>query len=337
MKPLFKFQVSLFAIVLAVAGCSQPTQKTYSDDDEDTPTGGILGSAGGTSVGDLVTVPVTLIDRTEANGFSLASATAYSISMDSCASGQTGTATDASTGGLDVYLYDRGCLAKLTTFTFAANVLIPTVADPFTTWAQGDTAVFDVSGGDGTLAMSVSVVSTLADPVTGAEVVSYQFSEMSKGADKSILEATVGTTHTLTVGSQDPPNYTISLVSFLSTTVNGAGQFTFKLNCGVDLGATTTCDSLAFADTKYMLVEDTYTLNTMTIGDAVALDWTNDGVTVVNALDNTDVDSTNGGFLTATVDGPDAMGTNPNMMLIIEADGVSYTYFNIDVSTLSQD
>jgi hypothetical protein len=155
--------------------------------------------------------------------------------------------------------------------------------------------------------MTVSVISQLADPVAGTEAIVYQFSELVKGADETILEATLGAAHTLTAASQDPPSFTIHTVSFVGVTAGGAGQFDIILECTSDIGVTDTCEGVDFTDTTYKLVEDTYT-STMSIGDANALFPAGESsITLPGDREAPGGTTTNGGFATVTLDGPDEM------------------------------
>jgi len=326
----------VFLTMLAAASCSQPKQKTFEDNGDSETSGTVVGS-GSTGSRELVTIQVSLLDSTSSGGFSLADATAFDISLDSCISGYTSTADESSTA-LQVYKFDRGCKAKLTGFEYGGFIYIPTVADPFTTWDANDTAVFDEAGFPGTNAVTVTVVSQLADPVSGTEAIVYKFSELDKGADNSILEVTLGDAHTLTTGSQDPPSFTIDTIAFTGVNAQGGGEFTFTMECTADIGITSTCEGIDFADTTYKLVQDTYA-STLLVGDANAMfpagesAITLPGDRVAPGAGGT----VNGGFTTATLTGPDAMATNPNMILILQSADTSYQYFNVDVSTLTQD
>jgi hypothetical protein len=126
-------------------------------------------------------------------------------------------------------------------------------------------------------------------------------------------------------------------VSFVGVTAGGAGQFDIILECTSDIGVTDTCEGVDFTDTTYKLVEDTYT-STMSIGDANALFPAGESsITLPGDREAPGGTTTNGGFATVTLDGPDEMANNPNMILILQAADTSYQYFNIDVSTLTQD
>jgi hypothetical protein len=319
------------------AGCAQPKQKTYDEDEASSSRiGGSGGGASGGNHAQLVTIPVQVADNVNGGGFSLVAATAYDISLDSCASGYTSTANEASSA-LEAYKFDRGCKAKLTSFEVGGFTLIPTAGDPFTTWVAGDTATFDEAGEPGTNAVLVRVVSTLADPIAGTEAIVYEFSEIDQGADEGILEATVGDSHSMTVASQPPPSFTIHSVLFVGVTAGGAGQFEFILECTSSIGVTDDCEGVDMADITYKLVEDTYA-GTLDLADANALFPAGETAVAMPADREAPGGTTvNGGFATVTLDGPVTLVGKPNMIFIMQAADTSYQYFNVDVATLTQD
>ncbi len=321
-------------LALAAASCAQGKNKSY-DDEGGTQSGGtVSGAGGGGQVGQqMVTIPVEL--NYKAKSFALANATTFDISLESCATGYTSTADENSTA-LQVYKFDRGCKAKLTGFTFGGRTYIPTVADPFASWNAGDIATFDEVGLPGTNAVTVKVVSQLADPVAGNEAVVYSFSELVKGADEAIMEAVLGDAHSMTVASQPPPSYTIEQVQFVGINAQGGGQFVFTLDCTAAM-AGDVCEQVDQADITYKLVEDSYA-STMDIGEANALFPAGEtAITLPGDQEPAAGLTPHGGFHTITLDGPDQMALHPNMIFIMQAADTSYQYFNVDVSTLTQD
>jgi hypothetical protein len=285
----------------------------------------------------LIKIPVKLTEKKK--GFSLADATTYSISLTDCASGYTSTANQNSSS-LKVYKFDRDCLAKLTQFQLNGFTYTPQAADPFTTWQTGDTATFEVAASPSNT-LQVKVISTLDDPISGTEAVEYRFSTIESGANETIADTDVGDPHTMTVAGQDAPSFTIHSVELVGITAGGAGQFEFVMECTSDItgaGATTACLDVLFTDIRYKLIEDTYG-STLTYAQAQAL-FPADESSVDTATEVVAVGgggTTHGGFTTVTLDGPDIMHTHPNMILVIEAADLSYLYFNVDVTILTQD
>lgn len=295
-----------------------------------TPTGG--GRA-------LLSIPVTLAKKGRTS-LSLANATSYTIELAACASQYHSTATETSSN-LQVYSFDRGCLAKLTQFSINGFTYTPVTGSNFTTWQANDTALFEVSS-DPTNQLSVKVISTLSDPVQATDAVAYQFSDIVKGSDETLGKVDVGDAHTMSVSGQAAPSFTIHSVEMVGiTSPGGAGQFDFVLECTSNItgaGNTTACLDSLYVDLKYKLVKDTYG---STLNYAQAQSLFSSGTSSVDpATDTVAVGAggtTHGGFNTVTLDGPDQIHNNPNMILVIEVAGLSYLYFNVDITTLTQD
>lgn len=291
-----------------------------SDDDN--------GSSSGSSQGELITIPVDVADQDA--GFALAPATDFSILVEGCVSKQTDTAT-AADPDINVFKFDQGCRAKLTTFVTNGLTYIPTAGDPFTTWLAGDTATFEDQANPANL-IAVSVTSTLDDPISGTEAVQYGFSQITAGIDQAVSASAVSDSHNFSVEGQAAPDFTITNVSFVGITGTGAGQFVFDLQCNLGQTAGTTtavnCGDVSLADLDYKLIKDTFG-STMDISQAATI-----FATAGTSIQDTDV--TNGiGFGTATLDGPDEIALNSNMILIIRAGGASFQYFNVDVSAIN--
>lgn len=333
-SPKLPLWTAALTLSVTAVGCAKSKNKTYSDDGGSS-SGTVSSGGGGVSQAgtQMVTIPVQLNYKTKS--FALASATTFDISLEGCATGYTSTADENSTA-LQVYKFDLGCKAKLTQFTYGGRTYTPTVADPFTSWNAGDIATFDDAGNPGPNAVTVKVVSQLADPVSGNEAIVYSFSELVKGADKALMEAMLGASHSMTVDSQPPPNYTIAQVQFVGINNNGGGQFIFTLDCTAAMTGDV-CQQVDQADTTYKLVEDTYN-STMVIGDANALFPAGETAITLPADQEAAAGLTpHGGFHTVTLDGPDQMALHPHMILILQAADTSYQYFNVDVATLTQD
>lgn len=329
-------QVIAMLTGLAITSCGQPKDQSQEVGDSYNKGGTTTSTTSDGFNRELVKIPVAF--GPYQSGLSLASATSYTITLSGCATGYTSTATNASTN-LQVYKYDHGCLAKLTTFAINGKSYTPKAGSTFTTWQANDTAVFEVVA-DPTDTLNVKVVSTVADPVTGAEVVEYKFYKLLLGSTSTILDSTVGSGDSMVVGGQGAPSFTISSIQYTGTSATGAGQFIFKMECTADItgaAATTACLDGLYSDMRYKLIEDTYG-STLTLAQADAL-FPTDENSITIATDTIAVGAsgtTHGGFFTSTLDGPDAMHTHPHMLLVIQVADLSYTYFNVDVTTLTQ-
>lgn len=341
-------QLFLFVMTaLAATSCrSSPEQKNYDDESKSRT---VVSYGGGASAGSsLVTIPISV----EYGLFGLLGtpATAYSVDLATCLSGYSATVTEANVDGVEVYKDDRNCLAKLTSFTAGGVTYNNTNAGAvdFTTWLANDSALFASGGG---ALIRVKVVSQLASPIAGTEAVVYNFSELLDGqGDYTYSEAEVSDAHSITIESQEAPLFNVVAATFEGMDdVTGAPEFKFKLECVDDptdpaptsvamnagSGADTVCGSNDLQDITYKLVKDTYG-SVLTITDADAI-FSTAGTAPALPADQYQDGPTNEGFNTQTLDGPGGLGTagNENMILILKA-GISYTYFNIDVTTISQ-
>jgi hypothetical protein len=338
--------VALVTVALGVGCSSSPEQDDYEDEAKSKT---VQGAGGGSGDGaEKIAIPLSV----DYGFFALTgtAATAWSVDLAGCTSGYTATVTQANLDGVEVYKDDRTCLAKLTAFT--AGGISYSNANPgatdFTTWVANDTALFTSAGGD---VIRVKIISQLASPISGTEAVVYNFSELLDGTgDYTFSEAEVSDAHSITVESQEAPHFDVVAATYVGMDdATGAAEFTFKLECvddptsatptSIAMSAGTAADSLCGAtdldDIEYKLVKDTYG-STLDIADAEAIFGTA-GSTVTMPGDQYADSPTNEGFTTSTLDGPGALGTagNENMILILKA-GLSYTYYNIDVTTISQ-
>ena len=334
---LFSQKLVLGAMVSAVVACG-PGLKGISD-----MTGG---QKDADSPSETETVPVSVSVQEHRkpdaslgladDGMNLMSdATAFGITVSGCATGFTGTASEATLAGLSVYKFDRNCIAKLTQFSFNGSSYIPLT--DFATWQPGDTATFKSTTNASDL-LSVAVASQLNNPIAGSEDVSYTYSQVSAGADKNIASSVVGAAHILKVSGQGAPAFQVKSVSFSGVTALGAGQFSFVMECLVAVtgsGVTESCKDAVLPDISYKLVKDTYSgaptlanLNDMFVSGSSTIAIPSEVLALGSGS------AANGGFSSKVLDGPGAMHNNPQMLLALKV-GVSYQYFNVDVTTLS--
>ncbi len=341
--------VMLGSLTLAAIGCGGgPDQKSYTDEGGGKATS-VTSIGGGAAAGDhSFFIPLSV----SFGAFQLTGtpATAHSVDLAGCLSGYTATVTQANLDGIEVYKDDRNCLAKLTAFTAGGVVYnaTNTGATNFSTWLANDTALFASSGG---AIIRVKVISQLASPITGTEAVVYNFSELRDAtSDYVFSEASVSDPHLITVESQEAPLFKLIAANFIGVDgTTGAPKFTFKMECvndptlaspvsvGMSAGsaANTLCGANDLNAVTYKLVKDTYS-SVLTITNAETI-YSTAGTAVTIPTDQYAVDATHKGFTTATLNGPGGLGTagNENMILIVKA-GLSYTYYNIDVTTIIQ-
>ncbi|MBP6217099.1 MAG: hypothetical protein KA436_00770 [Oligoflexales bacterium] len=264
-----------------------------------------------------------------------ATAASYKISIAGCASGLTGTATEADVN-LKVYKQDRSCLGKLTEFVYLTKTYKPKTGSDFTTWLAGNTAVFEnTSDPNPNDRFSVTVLNQLSSPTAVADTIQYRFSYITVGATDAapnvLAKTTVGESHTVSIPGQNPPNFNINLVTFpgISAT-GGSGQFVFKMTCNVAMVGDV-CDGVNLTEITYKLIKDTYS-GSLFVQDAQTLFPT--GQSTVTVATDKHVTG-NGGFNTVTLTGPASIHQNPNMILILGANNLSFQYFNVDVQTVT--
>lgn len=297
---------------------------------------------------ELVTIPVKMEEKkssqpSKKQSFALlADATSFNISLDSCASGLTGTATQANPS-IKVYKFDQGCLAKLSNFQVNGSTFVPSVADPFSTWIVGDTATFQDTL-DANNKIRVSVSNQLASPISGSDSIGYTFSAIAAGANQTFAENVVSQPKAISVSGLGAPAFKVKELSFVGMTAQGAGQFQFKLECDTNLsgaGATLACQDVLLTGVRYKLVKDTYG-GVLDITTAASLFPTGAiPIDVAEIVNVGDAALPKGGFMTPiatdpeVLTGPNQLHLNPNMILVVEGAGTSYTYFNVDVTTIT--
>ncbi len=335
----------LWPLVLALAfgACNQEKKVQYAEDPG-------AETAGGTVPGRRTFTYDAVLDGSASLRLA-ADATAFQMTLSGCASTQTTTVDETKTY-LELYEFDRNCVVKLTTFTLNGNVYTPKAGHTFTSWAAGDTAVFEVVGASPADELKVEVITTVSNPVTAGGTIHYQFSETTKGATETIGEAVVRKSQTLSVNGQAAPNFRINQVSFVGITASGNGEFRFQLECNgqavTSTGQDIQCYDVRLDSLHFTLAENTYS------GDPTQTDLDNimtaaSGGKTVDMTSNAFVAGggtpalTNGGFITADHGDADVMvmpGTlpidqHPHMLLVLKS-GPSYLYFNVEVTTITQ-
>ncbi len=338
----------VFAVAV-IAGCQpQPKQQSYDDESKTEST---IASGGSvlSSQRRMVTIPVSV----SYGSFGLLGtpATSYSVTLAGCLSLYTATVTQANLDGIEVYKDDRNCKAKLTSITTGGSTYTSSNpgATDFTDWDANDTALFTTAGG---AKIRVKVISQLATPISGTEAVVYHFSEMLDAtSDYTFSEADVSDPHLITVESEEAPHFKVSAATFAGMDdASGAPEFNFTLLCVDDptaatpnavamtngAGTKTVCGTNELADISYILVKDTYS-SVMTVDQAETAFAGATPLTIAVPGDQYDGGGSNNGFTITALDGPGPLGTagNENMILILKA-GISFTYYNIDVTTITQ-
>jgi hypothetical protein len=336
------------AMLCSACGSSQPEQTDYSDDEAKPTSVQPIGVGSSSTSSDLVKIPISV----QYGSFGLlgTAATAYSVTLSNCLSGYGATVNQTNADGIEAYKDDRSCLAKLTSLTTGGVAYTSTNpgATDFTTWAANDTALFASAGG---ATIRVKVISQLNSPISGTEAIVYNFAELLDGqGDYTFSEASVSDAHAITVESQEAPHFNVVGATFMGMDdATGAPEMKFKLECVDDptagsptsvamsagSAADTLCGSVDLNAISYKLVKDTFS-SVLTISQAESqMSAGTSSITI--PTDQYQTDATHEGFNTVTLDGPGPLGTagNEAMILILKA-GLSVTYFNIDITTITQ-
>jgi hypothetical protein len=211
-------------------------------------------------------------------------------------------------------------------------------------------ATFEVAAADPADELTVTLVSTIANPVVAAGEIHYQFSEITQGSTETLGEAVVRESASLSVDGQASPNFSIRQVELVDITADGNGEFRFQLECNntvTGTGNDILCDDVRLDSIRMVLAEkgasdpDLTALQTMftDAGGGKAIEMSTDAFI---AGEGSPV-LAKGGFITADTGDADVMVmagekpivTHPNMIFVLKA-GPSYTWFYINVTTITQ-
>jgi len=284
--------------------------------------------------GELLSIPLSISSGSNSS-LNLKQADGFKIQVDGCQSGYTATVNEVDPT-IRVYKNDRNCLAKLESLVLDGFLYEPKPGSGFQTWLPGDLAFFQKAGSNDT-SLRVLVKSQLSSPVLTEDSVSYEFSEVKRKDPKTIPGPEVSEAHKVGVEGELAPPFHVFASSFQGINAKGAGLFEFILECDLlqtGSDASSSCGGSLNSDIDYKLVEDTFS-GKLTYLNAVKI-FSSPGTQVLG-VDNhaSGTQSKNGGFkTTGPLFGPDQMHLRPKMILVLRRAGISFTYFNISVSTL---
>ncbi|MGE0172668.1 MAG: LamG-like jellyroll fold domain-containing protein [Oligoflexales bacterium] len=282
--------------------------------------------------------------RSSEISLNLVGADTFHINIEGCASGNN-PSLDNNSADVNIYRFDRGCLAKLIDFGHGSKSYTPEPGFEFTTWAEGDQATF--ISDDATERFLVKVASQLSDPVMDSDTINYTFFKIVKSVvTVDVLDVDPGNKDTV---GQNAPAFSVSSVEYVGEVgATGAFKFVFKLHCNsaltnVGTPSLTACSGVKLNDTSYALVRDTY--NDQPCSEATAS--TCASIVAGNsplAVDASSADLiepgtngiANGGFFTktgaSTLTSHADIAGDPHMILILKNTVAgSYQFFNIDV------
>ena len=321
---LCKKQVILTAILLIMSSCGGQKQRdNVRSYGEKELTGGFM------------EIPIKL--SATGKSLALAGASSFSMSLSECASGYSIANVTQDTPSISIYQNDQGCLLKLHSFSFGGAQFVPSAADPFSSYLVQDSALFEDTANPSNV-LQVVVASQISSPSDPNDTVSYFFASVEDGGLESISDAITSSSHSIEVFAAAAPQFQISGVSFVGIAPNGAGEFTFVMECQSALIGTSIaaeCNEIFLNEVKYILIKDTYG-GTLSLSEAAALfSGASSGIDASEVLALGSTDAPNGGFVTKTLVGPEVMHQNREMLLVVEGAGASYQVFNVDVETLT--
>lgn len=286
------------------------------------------------------------ITKTFLPSFGLASVSAFSLTIEGCASGYTATLTESDTS-YEIYQQDLNCLAKLTSFDSDGQTFTPKTGSEFTTWAVGEKAVF--ISGDLSTELSVQVSSQLSSPALVTDEIEYRITEILTGASGfNILRHSWGASG---IVGDSPPLFQLSKSEMIDPNgPSGSARYVFTLECTSALANTgdpalVSCAGVQLANLEYVLVADVYDsqpCQDSTIATCESLVSSN----TPRAVDTATADYiapgtsglTNGGFQTKTdlpnaLLSPSNLAANPEMILIVRNTSTSsFQFFNFDIA-----
>lgn len=325
-----------------------------------------------------VEVPMTLTQSASSDSVNLQLAgstsgvpvASFVMALSGCSSGLTASSTSSQTV-MNVYLGDKNCIAKLTSFSDGVLTFTPSGGTDFTTWAQGDTATFK-STTTADLAYVTVVKQLTASGTVIGDYISYN-AVFNKASTSATL--VVGSAQNIYVAGQDAPNFKINNgdASFITVDSSGRGQFKFKLTCntnnpmligghspsttwcptllnntfasgsGVDVYGTSNADSSALL--SYILISDASGTGTLTLPNArLAFPTMTSGATVNWSTDYIGSATSASGFTTITLTGPGPLASNSKMLLVLMAKNsafptvlnyASFQYFPISLPAVA--
>ena len=162
--------------------------------------------------------------------FNLLPATSVSFAISDCKSGYSATGLTAASDSktVNLYKYDRDCVAGLESFGFGGSTYVPVSGIPLK-GAPLETANYHVSA-DPTKVLRVKVLTQFdAQLSTSGSSASFVFEQISKGSDYSVVDYTYA--HTATAGGLEAPNVTINSAIITDIDVSGKATFEVTFEC----------------------------------------------------------------------------------------------------------
>jgi hypothetical protein len=290
--------------------------------------------------------PVDEVGR-QAVDFALAGASAFTVSVEGCASGYSATLTEQ-TPAANLYTGDHGCLGKLLDVTISALRYQPLGGSSFQTWRAGEQAVYVNSDTGQTI--NVAVQQQLSNPVAPTDTIAFRTSQsLADTTARQILDVRFGASAQAHGPGDTPPGFVIRGASIVGIDPSiDAAYYSFILECAGAMDVPSkderksSCDGIKLQSIDYALVEDTFGDRPCESGNLAPCHeiFRRARTSLAPA---TDIilpgtrEAPNGGFTTKTalseaLKTPANLPSHPHMLLVIRAPGPTYQYFNLDIS-----
>jgi hypothetical protein len=238
---------------------------------------------------------------------SLVAAESFSGSISGCLSGYSKAITQA-TSSVNVMDGDKSCVFKLTNLVFGGETFTMLGTE---NWGAG--SVFSITGGSGTV-MTFQVISNIAATISGAQSVSLLFAIQQEGSSQTIAaDVSAG----IDVSGADPINLDVVAKAASVDGADGAGLFSFKLDCAstiVGSDGAAACAGVNIAGLKVALAKDTFS-GDLSVQECRTLATSGGSGTVINL--SSDPQVPHGGFATGQLKGPATLFAPANANLVM--------------------
>lgn len=274
----------------------------------------------------------------------LSSPTAYSMTVTGCQSGFTANLTQDNRV-VAILKGDQGCVVRLTSFVYNGNTYIPKSGANFNNYLVSEKATF-VNQADPTDILSVKVNNQISSPVADNDTISYIFGSISAVSSASVSSSVTSQSHSISISGQEPPAFNLNSTNPPAIVFNGlnslgAATFRFNLFCSKPMtdgsGSKTFCPTVTNSTTQgcdlsqitYKFIKDTYNVSKgERLSDSQLQTIFSSDSTSINM--STDLLTTSPyGFKTQVLTGPGALYNNPDTILILNCDNLSFQYFPI--------
>lgn len=252
------------------------------------------------------------------------------VNIHGCASGYSQSAVKISSGMVNLYKGDRGCLVKLQSFTYGNTTYSPNGVNavPFTTWLEGDTAIYQSISSETDL-IKVSIEKQISSVFNLNDRIIYNFTEI-QGNALNLTPLTTLFNPVLVSESKDASNFHIVQARYVSTNSNGSAKFSFTLSCADK------CDINSLSSMEYAFIDDTYEQEKLSLSELNSIFQEATAHKVATNLIAAGTKDpyfntlSKGGFYT------NELTANSMNSLFILKNGTSYFYFYVNISGFNQ-